>query len=1638
MDDPTKTPDVESYLDPPKLNRVVRGGDKLAGVQPDLLNHWNALSDQFSQAGITPEIKSGYRTTAQQQALYNNPATRARTKGNDGINQISPHQEGRALDISFAAGQRDKGRQIIANYAQQNGLHVPSDEPWHIAIPKQGSTKPATEFYLDPQGTGDVESYLDPQAAPAKSQPKPPKLTGVLGPLTAGVQGVKAPPTTAQPAGHDIYNVADAVRTGRQAENATLYNTNSELAQLARDPEVQTAQDAVAKAPKGTVTKLRPDVQAKVQRAQQLQRAKDAPEWAANQPNVYLDSGMPGALRAGLEPIASGLGSALAKGAGVSRAVANAPESPLGGLQKTPLNKLADALDEQARQLKSEVAEADTRSPVGPSVTLPLVGRQNVVQAAQGAAGGLYGSSPELLATMLGVPAPMAFGVGAALEGIGENKNATDAELLTRAAPAAAMGSLYDVAPLLPGVSRLGPVTQRLAKGGTVAAGTYPMERAFGASPEAAAKSAITGGVFAGLHAEGRDAERAPTFEDRAAQSAKVEDTARSAFDRVGVSPEAVEKATRSAPTTLSADTGLRAQAAISQPATRLTTAQPPPADERNAATDLEYAKNLADLYGGRVDSNPDGSQVVTFGKRVSKAATIDDALKIVRDYAQGQDFQGYGPAAAARSGEAPLGMQSDRAGEAGWIGERKPPSMPQVGESGAVDDLPADSYIRDIEEQRARADAADAAEPQHHSTFQPRTPIGEFDGPPDERWRGQEGTVGERPEKPIAQYGKSGAVEDYQRGEGSQRERAFPKSLDESGRAGGTERLYTPESPSPKFEAARGRVATDLPAAQREFDTTKETAADPSAERTVMGVALIDQYATTGNIAKSTEMANTMAVRGTKLGQAVQAHRVVDFYSPAGVLMEGARITREYGRELTPEDAKPVVEAVKKVQELEGQYADAAKAAGAKPGQPVPEGAPKAARAQAAKLRAKSELAKGMVERELNQLEQRQRSIVSRYWESAMRDALLTVKGVGRILAGMSGRGVTKVGERAVANLVDQVQSIGGRPLTTPVQNPITLLRGITGLKDLPTTIGSALAMKSSEVMPHTYSGPTGNFWWDLPVTSMTRLYMAKEAALRTYFYPKARAEQARTFALNDYRDGLIERSDVRTRALDYSDGTVSFSGPRNTKLADSLIEQQLNYEASNSSLRKSQRDTRASTLRNNSNVLIDALAMQEADKMVYAQPNSLSRWTANNAKWLRRNVSPGTAGSVDALRAIVLPFMRRPANAVGDIVAGYTGLKIPFELKRAINSKFAPAETKALIEAFSQPATTTVGLVGLGYVLGAAGLMTSPAYTPQSRKPGALRFGKTYIPITRVPVVGWLMGMGAAWAIDGKKSVPRVYWDMVRDYPLLRTFKEYSDTVNDPAGPQSKAAAVLGQTAGRFVPSPVAQAAEALDTKERRRTSFGDQISYRIPGLREGLTPYADKSRLSVVDPFGVGQQDRPFSQAEKYLYQLSQLQTKKVFGQDTDAASKFALKSDFIDRERKGERINAQVNQAAKAGKLSTDDIKDIVGKGRVTQFAEQFKALSQEDSATNLNNAIEVYKLSTPDERKQIDVLFWKKVNSTLPRLSPNEQKQVQPELDKLRKVAKPTTISRAIPPRRLDEPDVMYRARLLQAGRQQTA
>jgi len=150
----TKHPDYRSRI----KGFDIQGADELK-LSPAMTGHYLRLYEQFEKAGIKPFVKKlgGFRTAEDENYLYR---TGHPTMGNTGYgDKISPHQEGRAIDFSFSPEQRARGRQIMAQYASQYGLHIPSSEPWHIAIAKgrgQETLMLPTEQDPEPQQPGRV------------------------------------------------------------------------------------------------------------------------------------------------------------------------------------------------------------------------------------------------------------------------------------------------------------------------------------------------------------------------------------------------------------------------------------------------------------------------------------------------------------------------------------------------------------------------------------------------------------------------------------------------------------------------------------------------------------------------------------------------------------------------------------------------------------------------------------------------------------------------------------------------------------------------------------------------------------------------------------------------------------------------------------------------------------------------------------------------------------------------------------------------------------------------------------------------------------------------------------------------------------------------------------------------------------------------------------------------------------------------------------------------------------------------------------------------------------------------------------------------------------------------------------------
>ncbi len=527
---PAIDPDLlKAGFAPPPLRKIVRGADKLKGASPELIDHWNNLQGEFDKAGVSPVIKSGYRTTAQQQALYNNPLTRAKTKGNDGIINISPHQEGRALDISFAGPQKAKGHQIIADYAKRSGLHVPSDEPWHIAIPKQKPT-PKTAPDIDPdllnagyESEGAAvrpQSNIDPELLAAGMPQKTTlvartKSRDPFAGLKGGVEAVA--PDTGMGALRRIDD-PEVQRINRVQRQVTAQQDPAEKnLHLRPGARVLDAQPTENEEVLNRV-KAEQDQETQQREAQaRYERDKPKIDELAKQYRKAIRTGS--SVGQGVEPLApKWKAETLAKGgAGLAEFLSGAMRESKYGIPQllagSDPSEAADYIElhSQALQQAAEEEGAD---------------RNAASKFAQDVVGGFIGSAPELAAMGVGIPAPVAFGVGSGTRAYGGHRPV---------APAVVHGAATGAAFEIP-VGGQG-FKAALKRAGTVGAATTGIDVASGQPLGQALKSGATNALMVGapeVMRGGRNARQAETQR----QSVSPEQPAESAPVHYGDNPK--------------------------------------------------------------------------------------------------------------------------------------------------------------------------------------------------------------------------------------------------------------------------------------------------------------------------------------------------------------------------------------------------------------------------------------------------------------------------------------------------------------------------------------------------------------------------------------------------------------------------------------------------------------------------------------------------------------------------------------------------------------------------------------------------------------------------------------------------------------------------------------------------------------------------------------------------------------------------------------------------------------------------------------------------------------------------------------------------------------------------------------------
>lgn len=219
---------------------------------------------------------------------------------------------------------------------------------------------------------------------------------------------------------------------------------------------------------------------------------------------------------------------------------------------------------------------------------------------------------------------------------------------------------------------------------------------------------------------------------------------------------------------------------------------------------------------------------------------------------------------------------------------------QPITGNGGRVADetVTAKDQAREGQAEPAKAitieGGNEATQPvEHHALSQPRTPEGQFNGPPD----------------PAAYTPKAARAE-----------RSLPKTLESQSLPKGSNLLYDRVTHESTITTAKAHLESKGVDGAAEYVRT----AEPSAEATATGYAVIDEYTKQAAnetdpikrdalFAKANAIAEDMSVKMTSYGQAVEAAKTVSEFGVASAVKVGQKTAEGNGKRLTTRDTADI-----------------------------------------------------------------------------------------------------------------------------------------------------------------------------------------------------------------------------------------------------------------------------------------------------------------------------------------------------------------------------------------------------------------------------------------------------------------------------------------------------------------------------------------------------------------------------------------------------------------------------------------------------------------------------------------------------------------------------------------------------------
>lgn len=429
----------------------------------------------------------------------------------------------------------------------------------------------------------------------------------------------------------------------------------------------------------------------------------------------------------------------------------------------------------------------------------------------------------------------------------------------------------------------------------------------------------------------------------------------------------------------------------------------------------------------------------------------------------------------------------------------------------------------------------------------------------------------------------------------------------------------------------------------------------------------------------------------------------------------------------------------------------------------------------------------------------------------------------------------LSKVQEFMPSKFVDQAVTVWKAGL---LSNPTTHLRnivgtgGMTGLETGKDVIATGLDIVASKF--------TGKRTKALP--SLSSLFEGGiGGAKKALTFLKTGADVDNALGKIDYK-----QVNLPPGLKQYTQGIFRLLGAEDKVFKEALFKKGLHemavVDGINNGLKGSQLESHVKNLYENPTADMVKLATEESLYGTFNNSNPMS--TALNK--LKSSDSPAVRG----MSEFIMPFGRTPANVaarikdyspLGFIQAGYHGAK--------------GAGQKVVVNDLARAITGT-GIMGAGYGLGKAGMMTGnypvdptqrAMWDAQNLQPNALKLGGQTYSMNALSPMGNLLGMGGGvQQLRGQvkpEQYPAAIAALGGQTLVNQTFLQgLSGALNALTDPARSAGTWANSAAAGVVPSIIGATAKAIDPTMRQSNGALDAMQAKIPGLSQGLLPKVD----------------------------------------------------------------------------------------------------------------------------------------------------------------------------------------------------